>query len=66
MEEQRTIGAITFARAEQHSYSDDDRAVAEMIAQRIAIAIDNAHILRTERHARAELMSLLAESRSRS
>jgi signal transduction histidine kinase len=42
----RTIGALTFAAAERDRYNDEDARLAELIARRAAIAIDNAQLYR--------------------
>jgi PAS domain S-box-containing protein len=49
-----TIGAITFATAESaRTYDHDDLALAEELARRAAVAIDNARLFDAERRARA-------------
>jgi PAS domain S-box-containing protein len=50
----RTIGAITFAWSEsRREYDGTDVALAEELARRAALAIDNARLYRGERDARA-------------
>jgi PAS domain S-box-containing protein len=53
-----TVGAITFARAESgRRYADSDLPLAEEIARRAALAVDNARLHReTEERARAALV----------
>jgi PAS domain S-box-containing protein len=53
-----TVGAITFARAESgRRYTDGDLPLAEEIARRAALAVDNARLHReTEERARAALV----------
>jgi len=53
-----TVGAITFARAESgRRYADADLPLAEEIARRAALAVDNARLHReTEERARAALV----------
>jgi len=52
------LGAITFARAESgRHYTDDDLPLAEEIARRAGLAVDNARLHReTEERARAALV----------
>ncbi|HET6780661.1 MAG TPA: GAF domain-containing protein, partial [bacterium] len=51
----RTLGAISFIRAKSRpQYSAVDLSLAEEIAARAAVAIDNAHLFAAERQARAE------------
>lgn len=48
----RTLGALTFISAESgRHYGADDLALAENLAGRAALAIDNAHLYRTARQA---------------
>ncbi|HEX7191589.1 MAG TPA: HAMP domain-containing sensor histidine kinase, partial [Thermoanaerobaculia bacterium] len=42
----RTIGALTFVAAQHGRYDDNDASLAELIARRAAIAIDNAQLYR--------------------
>jgi PAS domain S-box-containing protein len=51
----RTLGAITFVTAESgRRYDADDVVLAEELARRAAIAIDNAQLYAAEQQARAE------------
>jgi PAS domain S-box-containing protein len=51
----RTLGAITFVAAESgRRYDETDVALAEELARRAAIAIDNARLYAAEQQARAE------------
>ncbi len=51
----RTLGAITFAWAESaRRYGPDDLALAEELARRAGLAVDNARLYQSERAARAE------------
>jgi PAS domain S-box-containing protein len=48
----RTIGTLTFIRAESaHHYTEDDLAVATELARRAALAIDNARLYRRAQEA---------------
>jgi signal transduction histidine kinase len=48
----RTVGAITFISAEsKHSFSGDDLAVAEQLAERAAVAVDNSQLFAQAREA---------------
>ncbi len=65
----RTLGALTLVSAESgRHYDQDDLAVAEQLAERAALAIDNARLYEEERAAKqrlalaAEVTELLAES----
>jgi len=50
----RTIGTITTSRYEEgNPFTDDDRALLEDLADRAALAIENARLHEVERHARA-------------
>ncbi|HYO52417.1 GAF domain-containing sensor histidine kinase [Archangium sp.] len=52
---QRTLGAISFARGpERTPFTDADRSLAEDLAARAGLAIDNARLLRKARAAEAE------------
>ncbi len=52
----QTLGAITFAMAESgRHYTSDDLALAEQLARRSALAIDNAQLYRETLKAEAEL-----------
>lgn len=51
----RVLGVLSFARgADRPSYDAADVALAEELAWRAALAIDNARLYAAERHARAE------------
>ena len=51
----RAVGAITFASAESgHHYDDADRELAEELARRAALAVENARLYDAERDARQE------------
>src|SRR5437763_339087 len=50
----RTLGALTFAWAESgRRYEDTDLALAEEVARRAAVAIDNARLYRSEQAVRS-------------
>jgi signal transduction histidine kinase len=50
-----TLGAFTFATMESgRSYGPDDLALAEELARRAAVAVDNARLYQAERDAHAE------------
>ncbi len=52
----RIFGAITVARTSaQPSYTLEDLLIAEEIARRAALALDNAELYRQEQHARREI-----------
>ncbi|MCY1083160.1 GAF domain-containing sensor histidine kinase [Archangium lansingense] len=52
---QRTLGAMSFVRGPERSpFTDADRALAEDLAARAGMAIDNARLLRKARSAEAE------------
>ena len=52
---QRTLGAMSFVRGpEREAFTDSDRALAEDLAARAGLAIDNARLLRKARAAEAE------------
>jgi signal transduction histidine kinase len=52
---QRTLGAMSFVRGpERGAFTDSDRALAEDLAARAGLAIDNARLLRKARAAEAE------------
>jgi signal transduction histidine kinase len=46
-------GAIAFGRAERGAYDASDRVVAEDLAHRVALAIENAQLYQEAQHARA-------------
>ncbi len=51
----RTLGTMTFVAAESgRRYGPPDLALAEELARRAAMAIDNARLYESERHARTE------------
>jgi PAS domain S-box-containing protein len=53
------IGAITLARIDEwHLYTENDLRFAEELAQRIALAIDNANLYLSARNAEAQLRQL--------
>ncbi|HXG70956.1 MAG TPA: ATP-binding protein [Gemmatimonadaceae bacterium] len=59
----RTIGAITLASAESgRQYDESDVRIAEDLAQRIAVAIENARLYREAGTARAEAELARAEA----
>lgn len=52
---QRTLGAMSFVRGPERSpFTDADRSLAEDLAARAGLAIDNARLLRKARSAEAE------------
>src|SRR3989441_5517034 len=52
---ERTLGTMTFVAAESgRRYGPPDLALAEELARRAAMAIDNARLYEAERHARTE------------
>ncbi|MEX0766383.1 MAG: GAF domain-containing protein, partial [bacterium] len=55
----RTLGAISFIGGPSRRYSAADLALAEELAARAAVAIDNAHLLAAERQARDETEAAL-------
>ena len=58
----RTLGALTFAWSEsERTYDEGDLTLAEEVARRAALAIDNARLYRLEQAARDRTM-FLAES----
>jgi signal transduction histidine kinase len=61
---ERTLGALTFAAAEsKRRYSERDLALAEEVAYRIAMAIDNARLLKRAEQAtiaRDNLLSIVS------
>ncbi|MBW3632428.1 MAG: PAS domain S-box protein [Chloroflexi bacterium] len=58
----RALGIITFATTgERRRFSSDDAAFAEQMAGRIALLIDNARLLVSERAVRSEAETLAAE-----
>jgi signal transduction histidine kinase/uncharacterized protein YigA (DUF484 family) len=55
MARQRTLGAMSFVRGPEHTpFTEEDRALAEDLAGRTGLAIDNARLLRKARAAEAE------------
>jgi PAS domain S-box-containing protein len=61
----RTLGVLTFARAESpERFSDDDLAFALELAQRAALAVDNARLFAAEQRARhlAERLQRVTEA----
>ncbi|HZH15718.1 MAG TPA: GAF domain-containing protein [Archangium sp.] len=65
MARQRTLGAMSFVRGPEHSpFTDADRALAEDLAARAGMAIDNARLLRKTRSAEAESRRNAARLRS--
>ena len=59
----RTLGALTLIAAESgHRYSEDDLALAEELARRAALAIDNATLYRREHDAALALQRALLPS----
>ena len=58
----RTIGAITFARTSaERQYTEADLVLAEDLAQRVALAVDNARLYQTAQeavHIRDEFLSI--------
>ncbi len=62
----RVLGAISFAIVtEQRRYSQADLSLAEALAQRTALALDNVRAYRQMQQARAEARRLLAEVEQR-
>jgi signal transduction histidine kinase len=62
---QRTLGAMSFVRGPEHSpFTDADRSLAEDLAARTGMAIDNARLLRKARSAEAESRRNAARLRS--
>jgi PAS domain S-box-containing protein len=61
----RTIGAMTLARAEsERHYADEDLEVAEELARRVAIAVDNALLFEQAQQAAARVRVLAEASRT--
>jgi signal transduction histidine kinase len=64
MTRDRVLGAITFVSADTgHQYSDDDVALAEEVASRSAVAIENARLLRAAEeanHAKSVFLSTMS------
>jgi signal transduction histidine kinase len=55
MARQRSLGAVSFVRGPEHPpFTEADRALAEDLAARTGLAIDNARLLRKARAAEAE------------
>jgi signal transduction histidine kinase len=55
MARQRTLGAMSFVRGPEHEpFTEADRSLAEDLAARAGMAIDNARLLRKARAAEAE------------
>jgi PAS domain S-box-containing protein len=55
----QTFGAITLVRADRrYNYTDSDLRFAEELAQRIALAVDNASLFKSARDAEAQLRRL--------
>ncbi len=50
----RVIGVIHVGTAKPHHFTQDDVQLLEMVAYRIALAIDHAHLFQAEQQARAE------------
>jgi signal transduction histidine kinase len=62
---QRTLGAMSFVRGPEHSpFTEADRSLAEDLAARTGMAIDNARLLRKARSAEAESRRNAARLRS--
>jgi PAS domain S-box-containing protein len=62
----RTVGALTCVRAEAgRQYSLADLSLAEELARRAALAVDNARLFEAERQARAEAQHLNADLEQR-
>jgi PAS domain S-box-containing protein len=55
----RTVGAITLVRATGPLYTGDDRAAVEELAQRAAMAVDNARLYRQAQHAHERFARLV-------
>jgi PAS domain S-box-containing protein len=50
-----TLGALTFATMEsERTYGADELSLAEELARRVGMAVDNARLFQAERHAHAE------------
>jgi PAS domain S-box-containing protein len=59
----RTLGAITMIAAEsQHQFESRDLQLAEDLARRAAIAVDNAQLYRALRESEAQFRSLIEQS----
>jgi PAS domain S-box-containing protein len=56
----RALGAITFVRAESQAYTTADLALAEELAQRVAIAVDNIRLYHEAQQLNAELEQRVA------
>jgi signal transduction histidine kinase len=54
----RCLGALTVQSAEQNAFSQEDVAVLQTMADQVAIAIENARLLESERRRSAELEAL--------
>ena len=54
MVEGRVIGVIHVGSFAQHHFTEDDTRLLQLVADRIALAIDNARLYEEERHARRE------------
>jgi len=54
---QRTVGAITLVRTSEHAYGAIDVALAEELARRAALAVDNATLFSEADQARAQAES---------
>ena len=52
---ERTLGAITFVRTDSRRYVPADLALAEELAQRVAIAVDNIQLYHEAQRSNAEL-----------
>ncbi|MGH7391413.1 MAG: GAF domain-containing protein, partial [Candidatus Rokuibacteriota bacterium] len=50
----RTTGVIRVGSRRPRGFSDDDGRLLQLVADRAALAIDNAHLYEAERHARTE------------
>lgn len=50
----RVVGVIHVGTTQPHHFTQDDVQLLEMVAYRIALAIDHAHLFRAEQQARAE------------
>ena len=62
----RMLGAMTCVWADsRRQYGPTDLALAEELARRAALAVDNARLYEAERHARAEAQQLNAELEDR-
>jgi PAS domain S-box-containing protein len=51
---ERVIGVIHVGTVQPHCFTQDDVQLLEMVAYRIALAIDHARLFQAEQHARAE------------